>query len=75
MKKTDDSVVPKIVSTESIRPFQVLVPQHDLDDSNAGYWQLSSRIKKQCPTCRRVCNLIQCKNLRASGRMNTTGVK
>lgn len=32
MKKTDESVVPKIVSTEAIRPFQVLVPQHDLDD-------------------------------------------
>jgi pimeloyl-ACP methyl ester carboxylesterase len=32
MKKTEESVVPKIVSTESIRPFQFLVPQHELDD-------------------------------------------
>lgn len=32
MKKTEENVVPKIVSTESLRPFQVMVPQHDLDD-------------------------------------------
>ena len=65
-----------VASTETIRPFQVHIPQADLDDLRrrilATKWPSSG---KRSQMNRKACSSLQCRNLPAIGRKITIGAK